>query len=213
VALGFALICGGAAAAIYEASRPDDSPIMRFPTAIAVSDTGELFVFSEWSRIRVFDPNGHELRSWRVDTSQGMAVLEFEQPEILAVATARNDRLYRFSPAGELLTSEHDPGALERIGVHARRTARGPTDEIYQIEDMSIIRRQRNTAEVVVPGVPTLLRPFFFAGMPPIVFAVQGMVVLVLGAALVAQRSSLERWVAAQHGAAADEPQRVPIDR
>jgi hypothetical protein len=178
---------------------------MRFPTAIAVSDTGDLFVFSEWSRIRVFDPHGHELRSWRVDTSQGMAVLEFEQPEVLAVATARNDRLYRFSPAGELLSSEHDPGALERIGVQGRRSARGPNGEIYQIEDMSITRRQRNVVDVVVPGVPSPLRPFFFAGMPPIVFAVQGMVVLVLGAALVAQRSSLERWVAAQQGAVAAE--------
>ena len=88
---GLVLLCGGAAVALYEASRPDDAPILRFPTALSVSDAGEIFVFCEWGRVRVFAPDGRQPRSWRVDTASGMAVLAFEEPEALLVATARND--------------------------------------------------------------------------------------------------------------------------
>ena len=199
VGLGLVFIGGGSAAAIYEASRADDSPIMRFPTAIAVSDAGELFVFSEWSRIRVFSPNGQQIRSWRIDTLSGMAVLSFEEPKVLTVATARNDRLHQFSQTGELLSSVHDPAALDRIGTRNRKQSEGPAGQLYQISDMSVTRREQSGEhQIVVPGVPALLRPFFFAGLPPIVFAVQGMVVLVLGTGLVAQKTRFERGIAAQ---------------
>ncbi len=203
VGLGLVFIIGGSAAALYEATRPESSPIMRFPTAIAASDSGELFVFSEWSRIRVFSPNGDQIRSWRVDTDSGMAVLAFEQPGVLAVATARNDRLYRFTLMGELISSDHDPTALDRIGTRGRKRTVGTDGRRYQISDMSVTSTdQAGKRIVVVPGVPALLRPFFFANLPPIVFAVQGTVLLALGAALVAQKSQFERKVAAQQGVA-----------
>lgn len=208
VAIGLVLVGGGVAATIYESTRPERSPIMRYPTAIAVSDEGELFVLSGRSEIRVFTPDGDQVRSWRVDTSSGMAVLVFEKPNVLTVATARNDRRYQYSVDGHLVSSEHDPAAIERIGIRNRDTARGPAGEIYQISDMSVIRRDHNGQQkTVVPGVPTPLRPFFVAGLPPIVFAVQGAVALIVGAALVAQRAQFDRAVAAQQAVAADHQQ------
>lgn len=190
VALGLALLGGGVAGQVYEASRSaGDAPLLRQPNAIAVSDAGEIFVFSEWGRVRVFSPQGRELRSWRVDTRSGMAVLAFEAPQVLLVATARNDRLYRFSPVGELLDSVRDPAALDRIGTRRRKWAKGPSGGTYQVSDMSVLRRDPGgEVRVVVPGVPAVLRPFFFGTLPPILFAVQGAVVLALGAALVAQK-------------------------
>lgn len=207
VGLGLALILGGAAATVYEARRSESYPIIRYPTAIAVSDANEIFLYSEWSRIRVFDSSGKQLRSWRVDTSEGMAVLHFEEPEVLEVASARNDRLYRFTTAGELLSSVRDPEALERIGIDGRRAARGPDGETYRIENMSVTRSKGGAVEVVVRGVPGILRPLYRFALPPIVLAVHGMVVLALGAALVAQRSGFDRGVAAQRGVAADHEQ------
>lgn len=188
IGLGIVLILGGVGGSLYESLRSADRPILRYPSAIAVADDGEIYVYSERSRIRVFSQHGTQLRSWSVHSANGVAAIRLEPSGGLAVATPRNQRLHLFSKDGKLISSKLDRGALERIGPRNRDRAIGKDGSTYEIVDMAIVRvTGRGEREVVVAGVPLALRVFFLGRIPPITFALVGIASLAVGVALVAQ--------------------------
>lgn len=124
------------------------------PVSIAVSRSEEIFVFTDYSRIRVFDRTGAELRGWRVNAGLGHAVLAFDSNGVLHVATVRNDMHYAFDAFGRLLEKAEDRTALERVET-IRRSALGPAGQTYRIRGNGVIRSTPGgQAIVVVPPSP-----------------------------------------------------------
>lgn len=123
------------------------------PVAIAVSRREEIFVFAEYSRIRVFDRAGVELRSWQIDAGLGHAVLAFDSDDVLHVATVRNGMHYAFDAFGRRLSRTEDSRAFERI-ASSRGSALGPAGESYTIRGNGVIRTSNTGDVVVVPPSP-----------------------------------------------------------
>lgn len=193
IGLGILLAIGGVSGAIYAAVRDDDRPILRYPTAIAISGEGDIYVYSDRSTMRVFSPSGAQLHSWLIESARGKATISLEPSGTVAVATARNHRLLKFTSTGRLISSKLDPGAFERIGHLDRHVAKGPDGMSYEIVDMAIVRKDREGGrEVVIAGVPAALRPFFIARLPPLLFAVQGIALIALGVALVVKKNEIQ---------------------
>jgi hypothetical protein len=194
IGVGVVLIVGGISAALYEAARDRDHPILLYPTAIALSEQGEIFIYSEWRTIRVFSAEGVQIDSWPVDTRRGAAVVRVEAGGNLSVATLKNRRLHVFSPEGRTVSSKIDRDAYERFDHRNRRRAKGADGSSYEIVDMAVIRTDPSGAsEVVIAGVPAPLRPFFFPRIPPMVFAVAGAAAFSLGVGLSADKQDRER--------------------
>jgi hypothetical protein len=194
IGVGAVLIVGGISAALYEAVRDRDHPILLYPTAIAVAEQGEIYVYSDWRTIHVFSADGVQIESWPVDTRRGAAVIRVEPDGNLAVATLRNRRLHVFSPEGRTVSSKIDRDAYERLDHRNRRRAEGANGSSYEIVDMAVVRRDSSGAsEVVIQGVPAPLRPFFFPLVPPMVFAVAGAAAFSLGVGLSADKQDRER--------------------
>jgi hypothetical protein len=142
----------------YEASRGPHGPSLRHPSALAVDDAGNVFVYTAYATIRVFDRDGAELRRWSVRTGSGAAALAFDADGALHVAAIRNDMHYRFDAHGKLLDQQKDAEAFHRLFPSDPWSATGPQGETHAIRGQAIVRvRPSGEVEVVVPAPPAWL--------------------------------------------------------
>lgn len=184
VALGLASVVGGLAAQRYEEARGPYGPVLLHPSAIAVSDSGQIFVYANWSEIRVFDPDGAFLRSWPVETLQGGARMAIDPDGNLNVGTVRNGKLYRFEPSGRLVHEEDNRDAFGNLPSDSFYRAVGPEASVYEIRGSAVIRVDADTTvATVVPGPPAYLS-FFFGGRPRTHLLAHGVAIVVFGLAL-----------------------------
>ena len=72
---------------------------------IAVDSDGNIYCgLQYYSRVQVYDSEGDYIRGIFVDRSGGVFRIRINQNDELEVATARNDKLYRFGKEGTLVT-------------------------------------------------------------------------------------------------------------
>jgi len=197
VLLGLASAVGSLAAERHQRTRGRHGPVLLHPSAIAVSDSGQLFVFTDFGEIRVFNSDGEFLRSWPVETLHGIARLAVDAEGNLNVATIRNAKLYRFNPTGRLVHEEDNAGAFGRFSADSYYRAVGPRGSLYEIRDSALVRVDPDHGETtVVPGPPLYLS-LFFGGFSRTFLFVHGMIAAAFGFALAYAGRSRARRAAA----------------
>jgi hypothetical protein len=78
---------------------------------IAVDSDGNIYCGTQYySRVQVYDSEGHYIRGKFVDSAGGAFRIRINPNNELEVATARNDKLYRFGKDGTLVTELSDVG-------------------------------------------------------------------------------------------------------
>jgi len=84
------------------------------PRAMAISDSGEIFVVDKTARIQVFSDEGEYLRGWRTpEFKKGKPTgLSFDLDGNLLVADTHYARILTYSPAGKLLEEKTIGGVL-----------------------------------------------------------------------------------------------------
>ena len=76
---------------------------------IAVDSDGNIYCGTQYySRVQVYDSEGHYIRGTFVDSAGGAFRIRINQNDELEVATARNDKLYRFGKDGTLVNELSD---------------------------------------------------------------------------------------------------------
>ena len=78
---------------------------------IAVDSDGNIYCGVQYySRVQVYDSEGNYIRGTFIDSAGGAFRIRINPDDQLEVATARNDKLYRFGKGGTLLTELSDVG-------------------------------------------------------------------------------------------------------
>ena len=78
---------------------------------IAVDSDGNIYCGTwYYSRVQVYDSKGHYIRGTFVDSAGGAFRIRINHNDQLEVATARNNKLYRFGKDGTLVTELSDVG-------------------------------------------------------------------------------------------------------
>lgn len=181
VAAGTVSIAGGLAAEYHERNRGAHGPFLRLPGAIAVSPSGQIFVYTDARQVRVFNPDGRFVRSWPIRTFEGAVKMAFDAQGNLKVAAVRNRKLYQFDPSGHLLDEETNEAAFHGMPDECFYRADGPLDSVYWIRGKSVVRTEPDgTESTIVPGPPSLLS-FFFRFFSPMFFPAYGGVLVALG--------------------------------
>ena len=78
---------------------------------IAVDSEGNIYCGAQfYHRVQVYDSEGHYIRGTFINSSGGAFRIRINPDDQLEVATARNDKLYRFEKNGTLVTELSDVG-------------------------------------------------------------------------------------------------------
>jgi hypothetical protein len=181
---GFVLLFGSIAAALHEAGRGAHGAVLINPTAIAVSGSGEIYVYSAWREIRAFDSTGRLLRAWPVNAGQGAVRMAVDSAGTLHAASIRNGTHYQFEASGHLIAAISDSRAYDQLPPESSWRASSPTGDTYELRRSSVVRISTAGAELtVIPGPPRFLL-FFFSAVPRSLLAVHGGLLLIVGVAL-----------------------------
>jgi len=127
---------------------------------VAVDSSGNIYCGVRfYSRVQKYDPKGHFLFSLHIGAGGGAFRIQVNEKDELEVATARTNRLYRFSPEGELLEQRDDVHHFfADFGTQGERQCRGPENSVYQIPTAllfpSVVKISSSGQKTTVVSVP-----------------------------------------------------------
>ena len=102
---------------------------------VAVDSSGNIYCGVQfYSRIQKYGPDGDFIWSIRIGASGGAFRIRVNPNDEIEVATARNDRFYRFSSKGDLIEQrENVHHFFADFGDEGDKQCRGPDGSNYQI--------------------------------------------------------------------------------
>jgi hypothetical protein len=127
---------------------------------VAVDSSGHIYCGVQfYSRIQKYGPDGHFIWSIHIGASGGAFRIRVNRNDEIEVATARNDRFYRFSSKGDLIEQrENVHHFFADFGDEGDKQCRGPDGSIYQIRSAllfpHVVRITPAGQETTVVSVP-----------------------------------------------------------
>ena len=182
ILFGLFLLGGGIREMWSEYNCGAEGRPLRNPTAIAYFD-GQIFVFDDYRRVRIFDETGRQIDSWLVNTSLGAALLEPAAPGLIRIRSVRRSTFELRRANGDLVQTGPDHAvARDMRGPPYTAPAKLHNERYFLRGNAVYLRRANGETDEIVPG------SFRFAFFPGPIAAAQGTLGILLGLALAAER-------------------------
>ena len=175
--LGFVMLilgCYGWFSGVFQAfwaGRTVEMPLGDLQ-GVAVDSSGNVYCGAQfYRRVQKYDPDSQFLFSLHIDPPGGAFRIRVNENDELEVATLLTNRLYRFSPSGEMLEQRERRSLLrmpeERnnvwnpypdFGAEGERQCRGPDGSVYRIRSPllfpSVVKTSPSGEQSTVVSVP-----------------------------------------------------------